>query len=820
MGTDRSPLPDRAVESIKRLIEVSASEAALHPEDGPYGTILEHLPVAIYTTDRAGRITYFNQAAAAFWGRRPQLGEGWCGSLRLFWPDGTPMAHAECPMAMALRSGKPIRGVEAIVERPDGSRVPFLPYPTPLFDGEGNLVGAVNMLVDLTETKRTEQRLRDSEVKHRNIFRNVRVSIWEEDFSSVVDLLDELRRNGIVDLRAWLESDPGRLDEAVRRVRVVDVNDRAMELFEAADKQDLLSGLDSIFLPETKPAFVNELMALWDGRGFVESEAVVRTLNGRRLDVMFTIAFHGERCESSLVTIQDITAKNAAERAIRTQRRRFEALNEVALTVAGDLALEKVVQRVTDVATELTGARYGAFFCSVTNGEELVPHTFSGVPPAAVEEFGVSRNTAVFEPIFRRSEVVRSDNIHADPRYGKDDPHHGMPAVSYLAVPVISRSGEVLGGLFFGHPEPGVFTEESEMLATGIAAHAAIAIDNARLHEAAQREIEVRREAEWAAQHRAAIVASSDDAIVSKDLEGTILSWNAGAERLFGYAAEEVIGKPITIIIPEDRIDEEPMILGRIRQGKPVEDFETVRRHKNGSLIDISLTVSPVRDSPGNIVGASKIARNIAERKHAREQQTLLLREMSHRVKNLLTIASGLVAMSARYASTPQELSSAVRDRLSALAQSHELARPEPMDSGEAAGSTSALHRLIQAILAPFVNEQSIILAGSDFPIGGNAVSDVALVLHELATNAAKYGALRGNEGRIEIRSAVEGSLLVVDWKESGGDRLTAVPDNEGFGSMLIQRVVVGRFGGQLSRDWRPGGLVVRLSLPIERLCD
>ena len=117
--------------------------------------------MAIYTTDAAGKITYYNQAAADFAGRRPKLGsDDWCVSGRLFWPDGTPMPHAECPMAVTLREGRPIRGQEAVAERPDGTRVPFMPYPTPLFDGAGRLMGAVNLLMDITDQKRAQAEAR------------------------------------------------------------------------------------------------------------------------------------------------------------------------------------------------------------------------------------------------------------------------------------------------------------------------------------------------------------------------------------------------------------------------------------------------------------------------------------------------------------------------------------------------------------------------------------------------------------------------------------------------------------------------------------
>jgi PAS domain S-box-containing protein len=121
--------------------------------------LLEALPAAVYTTDAAGRITFFNEAAVQLWGHRPEIGKSeWCGSWRLFWPDGRPMAHDECPMAVSLRERRPIRDAEAVAERPDGTRVPFLASPTPLFDPSGAVTGAVNMLVDNTRRKRADEK--------------------------------------------------------------------------------------------------------------------------------------------------------------------------------------------------------------------------------------------------------------------------------------------------------------------------------------------------------------------------------------------------------------------------------------------------------------------------------------------------------------------------------------------------------------------------------------------------------------------------------------------------------------------------------------
>jgi PAS domain S-box-containing protein len=180
-----------------------------------------------------------------------------------------------------------------------------------------------------------------------------------------------------------------------------------------------------------------------------------------------------------------------------------ETLREIGRTLAADLDLERVVQAVTDAATEASGAKFGAFFYNVKNesGESYTLYTISGVPREEFAKFPMPRNTAIFAPTFNGTGIVRSDDITRDPRYGKNAPHQGMPkghlpVRSYLAVPVISRSGEVIGGLFFGHEQTGVFTERAERLVGGIASQAAIAMDNARLYRAEQEAAVKLREAD------------------------------------------------------------------------------------------------------------------------------------------------------------------------------------------------------------------------------------------------------------------------------------------------------------------------------------
>jgi PAS domain S-box-containing protein len=475
-----------AINCFREVTERRRAQAQLRAHDRRWRELLKALPAAVYTTDAAGRITFYNEAAVDLWGYRPELGKAeWCGSWRLWWPDGRPMAHDECPMAVALKEGRAIRGAEAVAERPDGTRVPFIPYPTPLRDDSGALVGAVNMLVEVTERRRAEE----------------------------------------------------------------------------------------------------------------------------------------------------------------------------------------------------------------------------------------------------------------------------------------------LGG---------------------------------RL---------------------AAIVESSDDAIVSKDLNGIVASWNRGAERLFGYGAEEVVGRPITIIIPPDRQDEEADILARIRRGERIEHYETIRRRKDGSLVEISLTVSPVKDAAGRVIGASKIARDITERRRAQEQQKLLLREMSHRVKNVFALAGGVVGLSARSAATAGEMASAVRDRLAALARAHELTLPDLAEGAGRSDRATTLHALVRAIVSPYVDpererDDRVVVEGPDVPIGAGAVTSMALLLHELATNAVKHGALSSPAGRVDLCCSVEQDELRLRWQERGGPPVDGPATSEGFGSVLAHRTVTGQFGGRIDRDWRPEGLIVHLSLPLERVAE
>jgi two-component system, chemotaxis family, CheB/CheR fusion protein len=429
-------------------------------------SLIKALPAAIYTTDAEGHITFYNEAAAELWGRRPELGKSkFCGAWKLYWSDGRPLPHDACPMALVLKGAQVIRGLEAVVERPDGTLIHVAPYPTPLFDDSGTLIGAVNIVVDISDRKRA--------------------------------------------------------DAGARRL--------------------------------------------------------------------------------------------------------------------------------------------------------------------------------------------------------------------------------------------------------------------------------------------ASIVESSDEAIISKTLEGIITSWNRGAERLFGYTAEEVIGKPVTILIPEDRMNEETEILDRIGRGERMEHYDTVRRRKDGSLIDISLTVSPLKDADGRIIGASKIARDITDRKRAQEQQKLLVNEMQHRIKNSLATVQAIAT---------QTLDQHANERDAFIARLHALARAHDLLTSET-WQRAPLRAIVTRVLEPFqekLNERITIDGPDDLWLDSTKSVAVAMALHELATNAVKYGALSNGGGRVTISwEQCQAHRVKLVWQENGGP-MVSPPKQKGFGSHLIERA----FGSQLgsaSLVFSPQGLSCTLEM-------
>src|ERR1700745_3280812 len=291
------------------------------------------------------------------------------------------------------------------------------------------------------------------------------------------------------------------------------------------------------------------------------------------------------------------------------------------------------------------------------------------------------------------------------------------------------------------------------------------------------------RESEQRLRWLASIVESSDDAIISKNLDGIISSWNSGAERVFGYSASEAIGQPITLVIPQDRQSEEREILTRIRRGERIDHFEPVRQHKNGSLIVISLTVSPVKDANGKIVGASKIARDITEQKRSQELIATLAGGAEHRRKNLL--ANALATVNLSQSNSPEGLKQVIAGRIQALANVCSLFAATRWIGAE-------LSAIATQELAPYseINAKRTFIDGPQTMLEPDAALAIAITLHELATNAAKYGALSRPNGPVllEWSDAADGRLRV-RWMETGGP-VAQDPTRKGFGSRIVEQMI------------------------------
>jgi two-component sensor histidine kinase len=276
------------------------------------------------------------------------------------------------------------------------------------------------------------------------------------------------------------------------------------------------------------------------------------------------------------------------------------------------------------------------------------------------------------------------------------------------------------------------------------------------------------------------------------------------------------------MLTPPERMDEESGNLERIRRGAHVESYETICRRKDGTLLDVSLAISPIMDSRGNIIGAARIARDITERLRAEEQRQLLLNEMNHRVKNLFAVMGGVIALSARSADSPQAMAKTVTGRLIALSHAHKLIAPA-LSGKNMTKQRATLDELVRATLAPYLDAASpdddprTVIRGPEVAIGGEAVTALALILHELATNAAKYGAFSSPKGRVHVAWSVNKGKLALSWRETGGPPVKAAPKREGFGSRLAQRSA-GQLGGQLAFEWNAEGVIVRLSAAAERL--
>jgi PAS domain S-box-containing protein len=317
------------------------------------------------------------------------------------------------------------------------------------------------------------------------------------------------------------------------------------------------------------------------------------------------------------------------------------------------------------------------------------------------------------------------------------------------------------------------------------------------------------KQAEIESARLAAIVVSSDDAIVGKTLDGCVTSWNAGATRIFGYEPKEMIGQSIIKIIPPELRQEEDEILAKLKRGEHIAHYETVRLAKDGRRLNISLSVSPVLDKTGRIIGASKIARDVTEKKRVEAIQRVLIEELNHRVKNTLAMTQAIASQSLRHARSASDFVESFTGRVQALAKAHSLLTDRKLEGAE-------LTELVREQVTLGVADERVICSGPMVILGAQPAIHLALVLHELATNARKYGGLSVPQGRLSVKWEVHSSgsrTLLLDWTESGGPQVSA-PLTAGFGTTLIERTLQ-THGGEATVRYGVTGVICKLRLPL-----
>jgi len=537
---------------------------------------------------------------------------------------------------------------------------------------------------------------------------------------------------------------------------------------------------------------------------------------------------------AELVQDVDVAAGRHAEDALRNQTRRLETFNRLSKSIATDLDLERIVQTVTDIATELSGAKFGAFFYNLTDGkgERYLLYTLSGAPREAFARLGLPRNTAIFQPTFGGTGIVRCDDIRTDPRYGKSGPHFGMPkghlpVVSYLAVPVVSQSGEVHGGLFFGHDKPAAFGKEAEEIVKAVATHAASAIENARLLQAARSEIAERRREEQRHRRRTEALMKESEARLQEALAaGQVIAfeWEAGtdithrsqnAAEILGFARgnePKSLGDFLAAVHAHDRPHVKALIAS-LHPDSPsyAIDFRYIR--PDGREVWLEETARGEFDAAGSCVRLKGLTRDITEHKRAKEHQSLLIAELDHRVKNVLSCVAAIVQRTRESSGSMVEFTDALERRIHSMANTHAL-----LSRGRWQGVSLA--ELVDGELAPWGTERSLTVEGPQVFLAAEATQAMAMVLHELATNAGKYGALSMQSGQVSVRwhcgsNGSASTAVFLEWQERGGPSVVA-PTTPGYGTSVICDLIPYELGGAVDLTFAAAGVGCRIVIPAK----
>ena len=804
-----------AADSIDRVL----SEQKLREAEKRYRELFELLPAAVYTTDEAGRLTSYNQAAVDFCGRVPALGtDSWCVSSKLYWPDGAPLRHDECPMALALKEERPVRGYEAIAERPDGTRRNFIPFSTPLYDESGKVTGAVNMLVDITDRRLAENALRESGEMLRAIFN-----------SSAVGVAVLTTEGRFLQVNQAFSAITGYSEAELRQL----------------DCAALTHGDDCARMWEQ----IGQLLA-GDIQTFVIEKRYFRK-NGEMIWVQDSVSLTrdaGNRPANIIALCQDITERKNSEEELRASKAQLATeladtrlLQEISAHLIEPGDEQEIYEKIVEGAKAIMRSEFATmqmFYPERGAKGELRLLASRGLTPEGEKLWEWVRfdTDSTCGQALRTGKRVIAPNVAtseflAGTRGGAALMEAGIQSAQ--STPLFSRSGSFIGMISSHWCRPHTPAERDLRLLDILARQAADLIE--------------RKRAENTRAQLSAIVESSGDAIYIYDFEGKVLTWNAAAEELYGYSAAEIVGRNIEDIVPPDERPElREIIHPRVAANRIIRNLETKRMRHDGSVFPAVLTISPIRDGAGKAVALSVISRDITARKQVEDE----LRRANHDLEQFAYSASHDLQeplrsikiygelLTKRYthkldgealdfleflSSGATRMEQLVRDLL-AYTQVTRLAAPsEPVDTNRALGAS------LQDLEAA-VTSSGAEIAADRLPSVRMHDTHLKQIFQNLIGNAIKY---RDPERPPQIRIGAEtrngacvfrvednGIGIEPEYKEQIFGLFTRLHTADqysgtGIGLAICQRIVE-RYGGRIWAESEPGkGSTFRFSVPV-----
>ena len=826
---------------------------------------IEALPAAVYMTDAEGRLTFYNEAAAALWGCRPELGDTkFCGSWKLYWPDGTPLPHDQCPMAMALHQRRPIRGMEAVAERPDGTRIPFIPYPTPLFDESGRLTGAVNMLVDISERKRAEADLAE---------RQAQLAVFVEHAPVAIAMFDREMRYLAVSRRFvvnfGLPQDAQLIGRSHYEIfpdlpqRWRDIHVRVLAGEELSQEEDQFTHQDG------RTDWVRWSMVPWRrpdgniGGALLFSELRTEQVEARRAlsdsEARFRATFENAAVGVALVGTDGsiLRANNSFARMLGYSVEELQTRTFQDLTHPDDLATNLSVLNKTLVGEADSYSiekRYvrrdgGVVWASLTVG--CARKTDGGVDylVSVVQDIAARKQA---EERLQKGERKLRELLGALPAavYVTDSAGHitycNQSAIDLWGFePALGKDKWCDVSKFYyadGSPMPLADCPTEIALKQGRIAPGREAIierkDGTRIPIAPYPtplrddtgaivgvvnmtvDISERKKAELAlAERNIQLALAAKVGLVGSyayDADTEIMQISDGYAAIHGFpeGTTEIARSECLAGVHRDDI-------GRVEQARS-EAFRERRREYNveyriirpgGELrwVETRCFISYSGEGqPHRVVGVSI---DITERKRVEEHQRTLLAELDHRVKNALATVSAVVSHTRQGSRSVADFAAVLDGRIRSMATTHEL-----LSSHRWHGVS--LTELVRRELAPYATRNNTEIGGPEVTLSAKASQVVSMVLHELATNAAKHGALSVHDGRVSVRwhSALNGSAgarIGIEWQETGGPAVRA-PDTTGYGMEVIRDLIPYELGGGVDLTFPADGLCCRLEIPAE----